>query len=58
MSVTVRLAGPRTEKVTHDAGEDFTVDDAGNLIVTAREGKGEWAVAVYAAGTWISAEAT
>ncbi len=56
MAVTVRLASPRAEKTVHEAGEDFTVDDAGNLIITAREGRGERAVAVYAAGSWVSAE--
>lgn len=58
MPVTVRLAVPRPEKTQHEAGEDFTVDDSGNLIVTAREGRGERAVAVYAAGSWLSAEVT
>jgi len=56
MAVTVRLAAPRTEKVTHEAGEEISVDSDGNLIVTAREGRGERVVAVYAAGTWLSAE--
>jgi len=56
--VTVRLAGPRPEKVVHDAGQDVSVDDAGNLVVTAREGRGEWVVAVYPAGAWIGAENT
>jgi hypothetical protein len=54
--VSVKLAGPRPEKVTHQSGEDVAVDDAGNLIVTAREGRGERTVAVWAPGTWVGAE--
>lgn len=47
MAVTVHISGPRgSEKIPHDAA----VDENGNLIVTAREGRGERSVAVYAAG--------
>jgi len=56
MPVTVKLAGPRPEKVTHADGEDAALDEAGNLIVTAREGRGERTVAGWAAGTWVGWE--
>jgi hypothetical protein len=56
MAVTVRLAAPRSEKIAHELGEEFTVDGDGNLVITAREGRAERAVAIYAAGTWLSAE--
>lgn len=59
MAVTVHASGPRgSEKTTHDAAEDITVDEGGTLILTARKEKAEWVVAVYAAGAWLRAETT
>jgi len=50
----VSARGP--QQAVHKDADDVTVDDAGTLIVTAREGRGERTVAVYAAGMWVSAE--
>lgn len=58
MPVTVKLAGPRETKAQHGDGTDIAVDEGGNLLVTAREGRAERVVAVYAAGAWTSAEAS
>jgi len=58
MPVTVRLGGQRPEKVVHQDGQDVAVDADGNLVVSAREGRGEWVVAVYGAGSWVGAEST
>ena len=56
MAVTVRLAAPRLEKVSHPDGDDFTIDAAGALIITAREGRGERSVAGWAPGAWVGVE--
>jgi hypothetical protein len=56
MPVTVRTTGPRADKLVHADADDITVDDAGNLVLTAREGRGERVVAVHASGFWTSAE--
>lgn len=59
MAVTVHVPGTRgLEKVTHDEACDVSVDEGGTLILTARQDRGEWVVALYAPGAWLRAEVT
>lgn len=57
MAVTVKIAGPRADKAVHKEAESIAVDDNGVLVLSAREGRGERVVVVYADGAWLSAEA-
>ncbi|HZP55040.1 hypothetical protein [Actinocrinis sp.] len=59
MPAVITTGGPRgPEKHTHEEAADLGVDEGGTLIVTARKDKGEWVIAVYAAGAWLHAEIT